>query len=64
LRSRAVIDRAIGVIMAESRCDADRAFAILSRASDNRNIKLRDLATEIVMQVRGRAPPPPAGPDT
>jgi GAF domain-containing protein len=51
LQSRAVIDHAIGIIMAESRCDADQAFAILNRASNNRNIKLRELATEIVMQV-------------
>jgi transcriptional regulator with GAF, ATPase, and Fis domain len=56
LQSRAVIDHAIGIIMAESRCDADQAFAILSRASNNRNIKLRDLAAEIVMQVSRRPP--------
>src|SRR5437773_866927 len=60
LQSRAVIDHAIGIIMAESRCDADQAFAMLSRASNNRNIKLRDLATEIVMQVGGRPPSHPA----
>lgn len=59
LRSRAVIDQAIGILMAESRCDADQAFATLSRASNNRNMKLRDLATEIVMRVGGR---PPSGP--
>ena len=52
-----MIDRAVGIIMAESRCDADQAFAMLSRASNNRNIKLRDLATEIVTQVGGRPPP-------
>jgi transcriptional regulator with GAF, ATPase, and Fis domain len=51
LQSRSVIDHAIGIIMAESRCDADQAFATLRRASNNRNIKLRDLATEIVTQV-------------
>jgi GAF domain-containing protein len=56
LQSRAVIDHAIGIIMAESRCDADQAFAMLSRASNNRNMKLHDLATEIVMHVSGRLP--------
>src|SRR5262249_37492567 len=56
LQSRAVIDPAIGIIMPQSRCDADQAFAILSRASNNRNIKLRDLAAEIVMQVSRRPP--------
>ena len=54
LHSRAVIDQAIGIVMAESRCDADQAFATLSRASNNRNMKLRDLAAEIVQRVGGR----------
>ncbi|PRX96182.1 GAF and ANTAR domain-containing protein [Allonocardiopsis opalescens] len=48
LESRAVIDHAIGVIMAQSQCGTEQAFSILRRASNNRNIKLRDLATEIV----------------
>jgi transcriptional regulator with GAF, ATPase, and Fis domain len=56
LQSRAVIDHAIGIIMAESRCDVDQAFATLSRASNNRNMKLHDLAIEIVLQVGGRPP--------
>jgi transcriptional regulator with GAF, ATPase, and Fis domain len=54
LRSRAVIDHAIGIVMAESRCTAEDAFATLSRASNNRNMKLRDLATEIVTRVGGK----------
>jgi hypothetical protein len=58
LRSRAVIDQAIGIVMAESRCDADQAFATLSRASNNRNMKLRDLAAEIVQRVGGGAAQP------
>jgi transcriptional regulator with GAF, ATPase, and Fis domain len=57
LRSRAVIDQAIGIMMAESRCDAEQAFAMLGRASNNRNMKLRDLAIQIVTRVGGR----PAG---
>ena len=56
LLSRAVIDHAIGIVMAESHCDADQAFATLSRASNNRNMKLRDLASEIVTRVGGRPP--------
>ncbi len=54
LRSRAVIDQAIGIVMAESRCDAEQAFGTLGRASNNRNMKLRDLAAEIVTRVGGR----------
>jgi ANTAR domain/GAF domain len=57
LRSRAVIDQAIGIVMAESRCDADQAFGTLRRASNNRNMKLRDLATEIVLRIGGRHSP-------
>ncbi|HEY5355941.1 MAG TPA: GAF and ANTAR domain-containing protein [Streptosporangiaceae bacterium] len=61
LRSRAVIDQAIGIIMAESKIDAERAFAVLSRASNNRRMKLRDLAAEIVTRVSGQAPAEFAG---
>ncbi|PPK93383.1 GAF domain-containing protein [Kineococcus xinjiangensis] len=49
--SRAVIDQAMGVIMAQNRCDAQAAFRILTRASQNRNVKLRDLAAGIVAGV-------------
>ena len=60
LTSRAVIDRAIGIIMAQQRCDADPAFDILRRASQNRNVKLRELAAEIVTAVSGKSPEPGA----
>ncbi|MEU4829347.1 GAF and ANTAR domain-containing protein [Streptosporangium sp. NPDC023615] len=56
LASRSVIDQAIGIVMAQQRCPAREAFALLSRASQNRNLKVRDLATEIVTTVGGRAP--------
>jgi GAF domain-containing protein len=61
LRSRAVIDQAIGIIMAESKVSAERAFAVLSRASNNRRMKLRDLASEIVTRVSGQTPAEYAG---
>ena len=48
MASRSVIDQALGVIMAQNRCDAQAAFAILSRASQNRNVKLRDVAAALV----------------
>lgn len=51
MASRAVIDQAKGVIMAQNRCDDEAAFAVLSRASQNRNVKLRDLAADIVAGV-------------
>ncbi|MDQ4010165.1 MAG: GAF and ANTAR domain-containing protein [Actinomycetota bacterium] len=58
LTSRAVIDRAIGIMMAQQRCDASAAFDVLRRASQNRNVKLRELAAEIVTAVSGRSPEP------
>jgi AmiR/NasT family two-component response regulator len=60
VHSRSAIDQAMGIVMAESRCDADQAFATLTRASNNRNLKLRGLATEIVTRVGGRPPSHPA----
>jgi GAF domain-containing protein len=48
VRSRAVIDQAKGVIMAQNRCSADAAFQILVRASQSRGQKLALLAAELV----------------
>ena len=48
MASRSTIDQAIGVIMAQNRCSAKEGFAILQRASSNRNIKLRDVAADIL----------------
>lgn len=58
LTSRAVIDQATGIIMAQERCSAAAAFDILRCASQNRNVKVRDLATEIVSTVGGKPPQP------
>jgi GAF domain-containing protein len=57
LDSRAVIDQAMGAIMAANRCDADAAFAILTRLSQNRNVKLRDVAQSIVAEISRPARP-------
>ena len=40
LTSRSTIDQAIGILMAQQRCDARSAFALLRQASRCRNIKL------------------------
>jgi GAF domain-containing protein len=58
--SRAVIDQALGVIMATERCPQDRAFALLRSVSQNTNVKLRDLAATIVTRVSGEPPRPTA----
>lgn len=56
LASRAVIDQALGVIMSENRCTADQAFDMLRKISQNRNVKLRDVASEIVTAISGQPP--------
>lgn len=48
LQSRDVIGQAKGVLMARNRCTADEAFDILRRASQRLNMKLRDVAEQIV----------------
>jgi len=58
--SRAVIDQALGVIMAQERCPQDKAFALLRSVSQNSNVKLRDLAAAIVTRVSGEPPQPSA----
>jgi GAF domain-containing protein len=59
LASRTVIDQALGIIMAQERCTSARAFAILRAASQNRNVKLRDIARDIITSVSGEPPQPP-----
>nr|MDQ3989594.1 GAF and ANTAR domain-containing protein [Actinomycetota bacterium] len=58
LASRATIDQAIGIIMGQNRCDADHAFGLLRAASQNRNVKLRSVAAEIVTAVSGNLATP------
>jgi GAF domain-containing protein len=56
LASRAVIDQALGIIMGRNRCTADEAFDVLRAISQNRNIKLRDIAADMITAVSGRPP--------
>lgn len=57
MRSRAVIDQAVGVIMGQQRCTAEKAFETLRTASQHRNVKLRDLCADLITGVAGQAPP-------
>lgn len=57
LTSRAVIDQAIGVLMAQQRCSSEEALVLLRQHSNNSNRKVRDVAMSIVCAVGG----PPAG---
>jgi transcriptional regulator with GAF, ATPase, and Fis domain len=59
LASRTVIDQAIGVLMGQRRITAAEAFAILRTTSQNRNIKLRALAAQIVAGAGAQPPQAP-----
>jgi GAF domain-containing protein len=48
MKSRAVIDQAKGILMERFKITEDMAFTLLSRASQTSNIKLRDIAEELV----------------
>ena len=61
MKSRAVIDMAKGILMAQHRCTPDEAFQLLSNASQRSNRKLRDLARDVVDNVSKSASD--AGPD-
>lgn len=52
LGSRVVIEQAKGIVMAERGCGPRDAFEILREVSGNANIKLRDLAAELVATVQ------------
>jgi GAF domain-containing protein len=59
LASRAVIDQAIGVIMAQQRCTPAEAFAILRSASQNRNVKVHEIAEQLITGITGQPPQEP-----
>lgn len=53
LKSRATIDQALGILMAQEKCDADTAFNLLRLHSQTTNQKLRDVATRLVERATG-----------
>ncbi|GAP55852.1 GAF and ANTAR domain-containing protein [Arthrobacter sp. 92] len=53
LESRTVIDIAVGIVMAQNRCSQEAAIRILTDASSNSNVKLRDIARSLVDSVGG-----------
>lgn len=55
LDSRRDIDLAVGITMGQRQCGQEEAFALLRSASNHRNVKLRDLAAEIVQRT-GQGP--------
>lgn len=66
LQSMPVIEQAKGILMAQSRCTPDQAFAMIRAASQRSNVKVRDIAGEIVARVSGaeqKCPLPQSSPD-
>lgn len=61
LVSRSVIDQAIGILVAHQRGGVEEAFAMLRQTSQSRNIKLRDVAEQIVARAQRQTPGPPLG---
>jgi len=56
MASRAVIEQAKGIIMATTGCTEDEAFEQLKRQSQHENVKLRDVARELVARARRQSP--------
>lgn len=48
LKSRAVIDQAMGILMERERINSQEAFDMLKTASQHGNVKLRDIARRLV----------------
>lgn len=61
LESLPVIEQAKGVLMAQSGCTPEEAFQMLRRASQRTNVRVRDLAAEIVEGAAKRAKSGPGG---
>lgn len=60
LRSRSTIDQALGILMAQQKCDAPTAFALLRHHSQCTNQKLHDVAARVVEGATGHSPSVPS----
>lgn len=56
MESRTAIDMAVGAIMAQNRCTQNEAMNILRRASNGRNVKLNDLAADMMASLGQNGP--------
>jgi GAF domain-containing protein len=54
MKSRAVIEQAKGIVISTMRCDADQAFEVLVKQSQQQNRKLHEIAKEIVTNASRR----------
>lgn len=58
IAARSVIDQALGLLMGQQHCDADAAFDLLRRHSQNGNRKIRDVAAELIERMSGHPAAP------
>ncbi|MEU5262016.1 ANTAR domain-containing protein [Amycolatopsis sp. NPDC021455] len=61
LQSRAALEEAKGIVIALRRCGSDEAWVTLRRASQEFNVKVRELAVALVELVAGVPAPQPDG---
>ncbi|SED14443.1 Two-component response regulator, AmiR/NasT family, consists of REC and RNA-binding antiterminator (ANTAR) domains [Amycolatopsis tolypomycina] len=61
LQSRAALEEAKGIVIALRRCDPEEAWHTLRRASQERNVKVRELAVALVELLAGAPAPQPDG---
>ena len=57
IATREVIGKAIGILMERESIDDDAALAMLRAASQNSNVKLRDIAEELVRRTKAKLGP-------
>ena len=56
MSSRTAIDVAVGILIGQQHCTQQEAFDLLAAAAARRNLKVRDLAVELVTSTTGQAP--------
>lgn len=54
VKARQAVGRAVGIVMERYGLPEERAFAFLARLSQTRNVKLRDVADELVVETEDR----------
>lgn len=55
VKTRQAVGRAVGIVMERYGLNEERAFAFLARVSQARNVKLREVAAEIVSETETRS---------
>jgi hypothetical protein len=55
VKTRQAVGRAVGIVMERYGLNEERAFAFLARVSQTRNVKLRQVAAEMVTEAEERA---------